>query len=91
MAVNSLAVLAAAKLTGADLARAALALAQAAPAKRGCGFLPVLHPRLAEDELHAWLPFAAAVDRLTFLNDKKFVLQFIPGSLLRSVHPGQNE
>lgn len=33
MAVNSLAVLAAAKLTGADLARAALALAQAAPAK----------------------------------------------------------
>ena len=39
----------------------------------------------------AWLPFAAAVDRLTFLNDKKFVLQFIPGSLLRSVHPGQNE
>ena len=33
MAVNSLAVLAAAKLTGADLARAALALAAAAPAK----------------------------------------------------------
>lgn len=33
MAVNSLAVLATAKLTGADLARAALALARAAPAK----------------------------------------------------------
>lgn len=33
MAVNSLAVLAAAKLTGADLARAALALSSAAPAK----------------------------------------------------------
>ncbi len=33
MAVNSLAVLAAAKLTGADLARAAIALAAAAPAK----------------------------------------------------------
>ena len=33
MAVNSLAVLAAAKLTGADLARAAIALASAAPAK----------------------------------------------------------
>ncbi|MFZ4983956.1 MAG: NUDIX hydrolase [Blastocatellia bacterium] len=39
----------------------------------------------------AWLPFAAAIDRLTFLNDKKFLLQFIPESLLRSVHPGQHE
>ncbi|NBO63541.1 MAG: NUDIX hydrolase [Acidobacteria bacterium] len=39
----------------------------------------------------AWLPFSKAIDRLTFLNDKKFLLQFIPGTLPRTVHPGQND
>jgi UDP-N-acetylmuramoyl-tripeptide--D-alanyl-D-alanine ligase len=44
MALNSLAVLAAAKLSGADLARAALALSDAKPAKGRGGQIQLCHP-----------------------------------------------
>lgn len=39
----------------------------------------------------AWLPVRQAIDRLSYLNDKKFLLQFISTSISRSVHPSQNE
>ncbi|MFM8394344.1 MAG: NUDIX hydrolase [Acidobacteriota bacterium] len=44
------------------------------------------------DEIAAidWLPLAEAIDRLTFLNDKKFLLQFVSTSTSNSVHPAQN-
>jgi len=39
----------------------------------------------------AWLPVAEAIDRLTFLNDKKFLLQFVSTKISPSVHPAQHE